>query len=126
MRVINGFLVCFAVTALASVTARPNEPSPVHLRGYYRLYDRYSVWRPSDAAPWYILNEAHWADPRLVKWGYVPVMHDSQRYYCLIDHGPPTGSRIPEWTFVCGDPETVEVLYNTNQRPAGFRYGGPY
>jgi hypothetical protein len=126
MRAIAGFLACLAVTVTASVTAKPNAPSPIYLRGYYRLYDRYSVWRLSDGSPWYIVNEAHWADWRLVKWGYVPVMHDSQRYYCLIDHEPPTGSRIAEWTFVCGDPPTVELLYNTNRPPVGFMYGGPY
>lgn len=111
--------------ALGSAVAFATD-APIHLRGYYRLYDRYSVWQLSDASPWYVDNEARWADPRLLKWGFVPVMHDAQRFYCLIDHEPPTGSRIPEWTFSCGDPATVEILFNTNRTPIGFRYGGPY
>ncbi len=124
MRLTAGFLACCAL--MCSVTAWLIEPSPIYLRGYYKLYDRYSVWRLSDSAPWYILKDAPWADPRLVKWGYVPVTHATQNYYCLIDHDPPTGSRIPEWIFACGDPATVELLYNTNRPPLGFRYNGPY
>lgn len=123
MRALVGLLISLSV--VPSAMARPNEQEPIHLRGYYRLYTTYSVWRHSDGAPWYVVNGAPWADARLVKWGYVPVMHNSDRYYCMIDHEPPTGSRIPEWTFMCGDPATVELLYNRNRPPVGLLYGGP-
>ena len=123
MRALLGFLLCFA--AVTSAMARPNEQSPIFLRGYYWLYTTYSVWRHSDRAPWYVVTDAPWADPRLIKLGYVPVMHNSEPYYCMIDHEAPTGSRIPEWTFMCGDPATVTLLYN-NRPPVGLLYGGPH
>ncbi len=126
MRATAGVLVCLAALLMSATAAQPKEPSPIYLRGYYRLTDRYSVWRLSNSSPWYIVKDAPWADPRLVKWGYVPVTHDAQQYYCLIDHEPPTGSRIPVWIFACGDPATVELLYNTNRSPVGLLYGGPY
>jgi len=88
---------------------------------YYRLYDRYSVWLFSDPAPWYIVNDAPWADPRLVKWGYVPVTHEAQNFYCLIGHEPLTGSHIATRTLACGDPLTVEQLYESN-RPSSVPY----
>jgi hypothetical protein len=91
MRALLGFLVGLAT--VTSAMARPNEQSPIYLRGYYRLYTTHSVWRHSDGAPWYVLNDAPWADPRVLKWGYVPVMHDAERYSCMIDHEPPTRSR---------------------------------
>jgi len=122
MRVITGCLAL--IVASVTLAALPNEPPPIYLRGYYRLYDRNSVWKYSDRQPWYIVRGAPWADPRLVKWGYVPVLHDGQRYYCLVDHDAPTGSRIPEWLFTCGDPATAELLYNTNRAPIGLLYGG--
>ena len=123
---LTGYPSLIGCALLLCAVAQAGQSPPVHLRGYYHLYDRYSVWRVSDSAPWYILKDARWADPRLLKWGYVPVMHDAQRFYCLIDHEPPTGSRIPEWSFSCGDPATVEMLYNSNRAPIGLRYGGPY
>ena len=45
MRVITGCLA-FIVASLAQA-ALPNESSPIYLRGYYRLYDRNSVWKYS-------------------------------------------------------------------------------
>jgi hypothetical protein len=66
-----------------------------------------------------------WVNPRLVKWGYVPVTQDSKRYYCLIDDRPRRGSHISERTFVCGDPSsTVEWLYNAGRTPTVRLYGG--
>jgi hypothetical protein len=117
MRATAGYLACLA--AIVSATARPSEPAPIYLGGYYRIYDRYTVWQYSDSMPWYVLKDAEWADPRLIKWGYVPVWHDAQGYYCLIDHDAPTGSRIPVWLFACGDPATAELLYNSNRTPLG-------
>jgi hypothetical protein len=118
-------LACITAMTSASVAASEGEPSAMHLRGYYRIYDWYTVWQFSDASPWYVIKGASWADPRLVKWGYVPVAHDSEHYYCLIDHEPRTGSNILEWIFSCGDPATVEQLYNANRRPVGLLYGPP-
>jgi hypothetical protein len=125
MRARVGYLVGLAAIASVSWAAAQSEQSPVYLRGYYKLYDQYSVWQYSDHSPWYMLKSAPWADQRLVKWGFVPVTHDSQNYYCLIDHSPPTGSHIAEWTFSCGDPATAELLYNMNWRPIGLLYGAP-
>jgi hypothetical protein len=122
----RAIVLCLTLMAATlAPAAQPSETSPIHLRGYYRLYNRNSVWQYSDGQPWYIVKDAPWADPRLVKWGYVPAMHDGQRYYCLVDHDAPTGSRIPEWLFACGDPATAELLYNSNRTPLGLLYGGP-
>ncbi|HSY04336.1 MAG TPA: hypothetical protein VK803_00195 [Steroidobacteraceae bacterium] len=127
MRTTLGLFAALAAIVSVPLAALQNdEPSPVYLRGFYRLHDRYAVWQYSDRSPWYVQRNAPWADRRFVKWGYVPVMHDSQRYYCLIDRDPPTGTRIAERTFTCGDPATVEELYLSNQRPFGLLYGGPY
>ncbi len=125
----RGTSVLLALCALpwaASASPADADSEPIYLRGYYKLYDRYSIWRLSDSSPWYIVKNARWADSRLVKWGYVPVTHGGDRLYCLVDHEAPTGSRIPVWTFACGDPATVEWLYNSNRPPIGLRYGGPY
>jgi hypothetical protein len=43
MRAFAGYLAGMAVAV--SVAAPPGEPSPIYLRGYYRLYERNSVWR---------------------------------------------------------------------------------
>lgn len=125
MRATAGFFSGLAAMASVSLAAAPSAQSPIYLRGYYRLYDSHAIWRYGDRSPWYVLKSAPWADQRLLKWGYVPVTHDSQKYYCLIDRDPPTGSHIGEWTFTCGDPTTVEVLFNTNRRPLGLLYGAP-
>ena len=49
--------VLTALTSMLMATAWSTQPSPIWLRGYYRLYDRYSVWRPDDGLPWYIVKE---------------------------------------------------------------------
>lgn len=125
MRATAGFFSGLAAMASVAPAAPPSDQSPIYLRGYYKLYDNYPIWQYSDGSPWYVLKSAPWADQRLLQWGYVPVTHDSLRYYCLIDHEAPTGSHIREWTFTCGDPATVEVLYNTRRRPLGLLYGVP-
>ena len=125
MRAILGCLACLAAMTSGSLAASEGEPAVMHLSGYFRIYDQYTVWQYSDRSAWYVIKSASWADPRLVKWGYVPVAHDSQHYYCLIDHEARTGSKILEWLFFCGDPATVEVLYDTNRRPVGLLYGPP-
>jgi len=126
MRASAGFVVCLAVAAVAAVTARSSEPSPTYLRGYYKLDEHFLVWQPGDSSPWYVVMDAPWADPLLVKWGYAPVMHNAQNYYCVIDHVPPIGSHIPMWMFACGDPETVEHIYHNHLIPFGLSDRGPY
>ncbi len=57
-------------------------------------------------------------EPKLLKLGYIPVMHDSKRYYCLVDKAPRIGSRVPEQTFLCGDPTAAEWLVDNNRWPS--------
>jgi hypothetical protein len=120
MRATVGYLACLA--AGVSSTAWPSEPSPIYLRGYYTIQGHYLLWQHSDSSPWYVMKDAPWANPRLVEWGYVPVTHNAQNYYCVIDHGPPTGSLVPLRTFACGDPATVEQLYDSKRAPFGLSY----
>jgi len=115
-------VACAMASGLA-ISAQYGD-SPVYLPGFYKLSERDAIWQYSDRSPWNIVKSAPWADPRLVKWGYVPVTHDSQNYYCLIDATPRTGSHIAERVFTCGDPATVEEIYNFNWRPVGRLYGG--
>ena len=118
MRAISGYLAC--LTGVVWATAWSSEPSPIYLSGYYEINEHYLVWQHSDAFPWYIVKDAPWTDPRLVQWGYVPVTHHRQNYYCVIDHDPPTGSKIPMWMFACGDPATIEQLRDSNRVPFGL------
>ena len=130
MRTATGWLFCLLGAGVMPGAALPSEPAstaeapgePVHLRGYYEL-DRHPIWRQSDDSPWYVLNKADWANERLLKWGYVPVIHDAKHYYCLIDKGPRTGSHVGERTFMCGDPSTAEWIFNTGIRPTPLLHG---
>jgi hypothetical protein len=124
MRAVTGCLAYLAATVPLACAAPQPAPRPIYLLSFYEL-DRVPIWRSSDSSPWYVVENADWADPRLIKWGYVPVTHDSKRYYCLIDNSPPTGSRIPEQTFVCGDPATAEWLFNNNYPPTRLLYVTP-
>ena len=125
MRATVGYTACLAAMAASlAFAASPPESTPVHLSGFYQL-DWVPTWRSSDSSPWYVMKQADWANPRLIKWGYVPVTHDAKRYYCLIDYSPKTGSHIPEHTFMCGDPETAEWLFDNNYRPTRLLYGEP-
>jgi hypothetical protein len=124
VRAVMGCLACVAAMLSAAFAASQSDPAPIYLHGFYEL-DRHPTWRLSDAAPWNVVKDAPWANPRLVKWGYVPVTHDSRHYYCLIDYSPRTGSHISELTFMCGDPATAEWLFNNNWRPVGRLYGPP-
>jgi hypothetical protein len=133
MRAIVGCFACLAaMTSLAS--AAPDSTAPAagaapplpayYLHGYYKLLDNVPTWQQSDASPWQVVKGEPWIKRRLVKWGYVPVMHDSKPYYCLIDHNPRTGSHVMEQAFICGDPQTVEYIFNTNRTPTIPLYGG--
>jgi hypothetical protein len=133
MRAAVGFSVCLAAISASTAFAAPQTGStPIHLRGFYQLNKLTPTWQISDGAPWYLTRNAEWANPRLVKQGYVPVLHDSKQYYCLIDKTPKIGSRIPEQTFLCGDATTAEWLVdhyhwpnravNPSEWVAGFYY----
>ena len=120
---------CFAclttITPLALATPQGDSAPSYYLRGFYKLLDQEPTWQLSDASPWQVAKNETWVNPRLVKWGYVPVVHAAERYYCLIDHSARTGSHIVEWIFVCGDPGTTVWLFNNNRRPVLRLYGGP-
>ena len=126
MRLIVGCFAC--LTALSSLAfAAPESAAPLpayHLHGYYQLHDDTGVWTQSDDSPWQVVRDEAWIEPYLVKWGYVPMTHDSKHYYCQIDGRPRTGTNINQKTFVCGDPETVDLLYNTKRKPTLLLYAG--
>ena len=133
MRAIVGCVACLAaMTSLASAASESTAPAAgaapplptYYLHGYYKLLDNVPTWQQSDDSPWQVVKGEPWIKPRLVKWGYVPVTHDSEPYYCLIDNGPRTGSHVIEKTFICGDPKTVEYIFNTNRTPTIPLYGG--
>ena len=129
MRVAAGCFACLTAMASFAFAASPSEgqgdPAPTYyLRGFYKLLDQRPTWQASDDSPWQVVRNEPWVNPRLVKWGYVPMTHDSKRYYCLIDDRPRTGSHVIERTFVCGDPSTAEWLFNIGRTPKLALYGG--
>jgi hypothetical protein len=96
-----------------------------YLRGYYKLDNQRPVWQASDSLPWsQAMASASWVNRRLVKWGYIPFTHDSNNYYCLIDSAPRTGSHVIETTFMCGDPASVQWLFQNNLKPSVSVTGG--
>jgi hypothetical protein len=132
MRAAVGCCASFAAMTSLAFAATESPPSAgtvplptYHLRGYYKLVNDLPTWQQSDDSPWQVVKDQPWIKPRLVKWGYVPMTHDSQRYYCLINDGPRTGSHVNEPIFICGDPKTVEWIFNTNRTPTIPLYGGP-
>jgi hypothetical protein len=136
MRAAVACSICLATIAASIALAVPQaESTPIHLQGFYELEKVTPTWRLSDSSPWYLMKSAEWASPNLLQHGYVPVVHDSKQYYCLIDKTPKIGSRMPEQTFLCGDSAAVEWLVDNNRRPsravnpseraAGFYYTGP-
>ncbi len=126
MRVAAGSLACLgALTSLALAAPQNTTSLPTyHLRGYYELHYQTGVWQSSNNSPWQVVKDEPWIQDSVVKWGYVPMTHDSKHYYCLIDDHPRTGSNILGKTFVCGDPATVETLSTNNLRPKLPLYGG--
>jgi hypothetical protein len=138
MRANVGSLACLAaMAAMASVTLAAPEAAPqgnstppdstptYYLRGYFKLDSQRPVWQASDSSPWsQVKTKTPWVDRRLVKWGYTPFTHDSKNYYCLIDDGPRTGSHVIETTFMCGDPATVQWLFQNNWKPSIPMTGG--
>ena len=129
---------CFAgLAAMASVTfaapgatpqgtSTPTDSTPTYyLRGYFKLDSQRPVWQASDSSPWsQVKTNTPWVNRRLVKWGYTPFTHDSKNYYCVIDDNPRTGSHVIETTFMCGDPATVQWLFQNNWKPSIPMTGG--
>ena len=135
MRATVGCFACLAAMASVAFAApeaapqgntTPTDSSPTYyLRGYYKLDNQRPVWQASDSLPWtQVKTNAPWVNRRLVKWGYVPFTHDSKNYYCFIDDGPRTGSHVIETTFMCGDPATVQWLFQNNWKPSVPMIGG--
>jgi hypothetical protein len=136
MRATMGCFACLA--AMASVAFAAPETAPqgnstpadsmptYYLRGYYKLDSQRPVWQASDSSPWSrVKTNEPWVNRRIVsKWGYFPFTHDSKNYYCQIDDGPRTGSHVIETTFMCGDPATVQWLFQNNWKPDVPMIGG--
>lgn len=126
MRVASGIFACLAGWVSCAFAA-PDGVAPqrtYHLHGYYKLYTQQAIWELSDDSPWQVVKGEPWINSELVHWSYVPMTHDSQHYYCLIDEKPRTGTNILEKTFICGDPLTVELDYNNHWNPHLSLYGG--
>ncbi len=125
MRVASGVLACLAALA-AGAFATPSvaAQSTYHLHGYYKIFKEEATWEHSNDSPWQVVKGEDWIDPQLLHWGYVPVTHDSQRLYCLIDDKPRTGSNLQEKTFFCGDPAEIETAYADKWKPNLRLYGG--
>ena len=119
MRVAAACVACLtAMASLAFAAPQKGSTPTYYLRGYYKLDNQRPTWQDSDSSPWSeVKSKTPWVNERLVKWGYVPFTHDAKNYYCLIDNGPRTGSHIVEVTFMCGDPDTVQWLFQNNWRP---------
>ncbi len=116
----------FACLSVMSSVALAASSTPVYyLRGYYKLDNQRPTWQDSDRAPWsQVKSDTPWVNPRLVKYGYVPFTHDAKNYYCWIDNGPRTGSHVIDMTFMCGEPDTVQWLFQNNWKPNVPLIGG--
>jgi hypothetical protein len=125
MRVASGILACLAALG-AGAFAAPSvaAQSTYHIHGYYKLYKSEGIWEHSSDSPWQVVKDEPWIDSELTHFGYVPMTHDSQRFYCLIEDHPSTGSNILEKTFICGDPDTVKMNYIENSKTHISLYGG--
>ena len=132
MRATVGCFACLAAAmgsvAFAAPPGKPTHTAPTsiyYLRGYYKLDNQRPTWQVSDSSPWsQVKTSAPWVNPLLVKWGYVPFVHDSKNYYCVIEEGARTGSHVIDTTFMCGDPATVQWLFQNNWRPSVPMIGG--
>lgn len=124
LRTVCAPLACALALAPAALGAQAQVARALTLPGYYVL-DFYPHWQLSDKQPWYVLKQPRWADPLLLKYGYVAVSHDGLNYYCLIQEGPPVGTRIGQHTYICGDPAIAEMLYTMNWKPVILIYGSP-
>jgi len=125
MRTILGTFICLSgFASLACAAPESTAPLPTyHLHGYYSIREENAVWQFSDNSPWQVVANEPWIDPKVVKWGYVPLTHNSKHYYCLIDEKPITGSNIARKTFICGEAATVKFGYANDWRPTLRLYG---
>ena len=125
MRAVVGTFICLSgLASLAFAAPESTAPLPTyHLHGYYSIREQNAVWEYSDNSPWQVVANEPWIDPKVVKWGYVPLAHNSKHYYCLIDDKPLTGSNIAKKTFICGDASTVKFNYANEWRPILRLYG---
>ena len=121
MRAAVACLVCLTAMSSVALSAPPPQSDSLptyYLRGYYKIDNQRPAWQTSDEAPWsQVKSNTEWVNPRLVKYGYIPFTHDSKNYYCWIDNGPRTGSHVIERTFLCGDPASVQWLFQNNWKP---------
>ena len=110
---------CFACLAgcIASIASAGSQLASraIHLESFYEI-DKTgtATLQLSDSAPWYILKDAAWGNSTVLKQGYVPVVHDSKPYYCLVKNVQKIGSRFPDKDFLCGDPAAVESVVGNN------------
>jgi hypothetical protein len=122
MRATLGSLLCFSTLASLACAAPASFAVPAsaalqptyHLHGYYELHETNVMWQFSNNSPWQVVKDDPWIDPKLVKWGYVPIVHGSDHYYCVIDKRPRTGTNILKKTFTCGDPKTAALIFINN------------
>lgn len=118
MRVTVGCSVCLAaITASIAYAGSQVELTPIHLRGFYQI-DKMgtATLQRSDGLPWYVMKNAEWGNSGVLKLGYLPVLHDSKQYYCLIEKTERIGSRFPAKLLLCGDPVAVESVVANHYR----------
>jgi len=125
MRAVTGTFICLSgLVSLAFAAPESTAPLPAyHLHGYYSIREQNAVWEYSDKSSWQVVANEPWIDPKVVKWGYVPLTHNSKHYYCLIDDKPMTGSNIAKKTFICGEASNVKFNYANEWRPILRLYG---
>jgi hypothetical protein len=131
MRATLGCFACLAMMgSVAFATPEGNSTQTgstptYYLRGYYKIDNQRPTWQSSDSSPWSeVKRNAPWVNRQLVKWGYVPFTHDSKNYYCLIEKGAQTGSHVIDTTFMCGEPDTVQWLFQNKWWPSVPMIGG--
>ncbi len=118
MRAATGCSVCLAaITASIAYAGSQIESTPIHLRSFYEIDEMgTATLKRSDSSPWYVLKTADWGNSGILKLGYVPVLHDSKQFYCLIETIQKTGAHFPEKGFLCGDPAAVESVVANKYR----------
>jgi hypothetical protein len=131
MRATVGCFACLAAVGGVAFATPQGNPTPAdsiptyYLRGYYKIDNQSPAWQKSNSSPWtQVKRNTPWVNPRLVKWGYVPFAHDSANYYCLIQDGPQTGSHVVDKIFLCGEPDTVQWLFQNHWAPTLPMIGG--
>ena len=118
MRATVGCSVCLAaITASMAYAGTQVESTPIHLQSFYQIGDKgMATLQRSDSLPWYVVKNGDWVNAGFLKLGYLPVLHDSKPYYCLIEKTERLGSRFPDKVLLCGDPVVVESVVTHNYR----------